>query len=95
VFPRADLLTWITTYWVTGAIGSSFSPYVEQADPVRRVDVPTVVTIFAHDQVPPPRALAERFFDIRVWHEQPDGGHFGAWERPAAYAEGVRAALSQ
>jgi pimeloyl-ACP methyl ester carboxylesterase len=95
VFARDDLLTWITAYWVTGAIGSSFSPYVEEADPVGWVDVPTVFTIFAHDQVPPPRALAERFFDIRAWDEQPDGGHFGAWERPTAFAEGIRAAVAQ
>lgn len=30
VFAREDLLTWVTAYWVTGAIGTSFSPYVER-----------------------------------------------------------------
>jgi hypothetical protein len=94
VFPRDDLLTWVTAYWVTGTIGSSFSPYVEAKTRVDRVEVPTAVTLFPHDLVPAPRAFAERFFDLRVWNEQPDGGHFGAWERPEAFADGLREALA-
>ncbi len=31
VFPRDDLLTWITAYWVTGSIGTSFAPYASRA----------------------------------------------------------------
>jgi len=94
VFPRGDILTWVTAYWVTGAIGTSFSPYVEQQDPVGKVTAPTTVTIFPKDLVPAPRQFAERFFDIRQWDEQPNGGHFGAWERPDAFVEGVRAAVA-
>lgn len=94
VFPRDDLLTWVTSYWVTGTIGTSFSSYVEHAQPVDYVDVPTAVTLFPKDLVPAPRAFGERFFDIRVWDEQPEGGHFGAWERPSAYVEGLRAAVA-
>lgn len=30
VFPREDLLTWVTAYWVTGTIGASFLRYVER-----------------------------------------------------------------
>jgi pimeloyl-ACP methyl ester carboxylesterase len=94
VFPREDLLTWVTAYWVTGTIGTSFSPYTERPDPVKRVDVPTAVTIFPHDLITAPREFAERFFDLRVWDEQPDGGHFAAWERPEAFVAGVRAAVA-
>jgi pimeloyl-ACP methyl ester carboxylesterase len=94
VFPRDDLLTWVTAYWVTETIGSSFLPYVEHRPPILgKVDVPTVVTIFPHDLVPAPRVFAERFFDLRVWDEQPSGGHFGAWEKPEAYVEGLRRAV--
>jgi len=93
-FPRDDLLTWVTAYWVTGTIGSSFSPYAEPRRPVGRLDVPTVVSQFPYDLLPAPRSLADRCFDVRVWEEQPDGGHFPAWERPAAYAAGVRAAVA-
>lgn len=94
VFPRDDLLTWITAYWVTGTIGTSFCAYAEPKDPVAGVEVPTAVTMFPGDLVPAPRAFAERFFDVPVWDEQPDGGHFSAWERPFAFAAGVRAAVA-
>ena len=71
VFPRDDLLTWVTAYWVTGTIGSSFSPYVEDTPPIEgKIEVPTVVTLFPHDLVPAPRAFGERFFDLRDWDEQ-------------------------
>ena len=95
VFPRDDLLTWVTAYWVTGTIGSSFSPYVEDTPPIEgKIDVPTVVTMFPHDLVTAPRAFGERFFDVRAWDEEPSGGHFGAWEKPEAYVAGLRKAVA-
>ncbi|MBV8929194.1 MAG: hypothetical protein JO152_08735 [Mycobacteriaceae bacterium] len=45
-FPRDDLLTWVTIYWVTGTIGTSFSSYVERSDLVDAVATPTGVTLF-------------------------------------------------
>lgn len=95
VWPRDDLLTWVTLYWVTGAIGTSFTPYAERAPGPDRVDVPTVVQIFPHDLVPAPRRFAERIFDVRAWTEQPDGGHFAAWERPEAFVAGLRDAVAR
>ncbi|MCW2538318.1 MAG: epoxide hydrolase [Frankiales bacterium] len=94
VFPREDLLTWVTAYWVTGTIGTSFSPYVERSKPVKGVQIPTAVTIFPRDLVIAPRSFAQRFFDVQSWDEQPDGGHFAAWERPAAFVDGVRTAVA-
>ncbi len=94
-FPRDDLLTWLTLYWVTGTIGTSFSPYVEETEPVtEKIDAPTVVTIFPKDLVPAPREFGERFFDVRDWDEEPSGGHFGAWERPEAFVAGLRKAVA-
>jgi pimeloyl-ACP methyl ester carboxylesterase len=94
VFPRQDLLTWLTAYWVTGSIGTSFGPYAQPSPPpVGRIGVPTVVSQFPREPVPAPRSVAERLFDLRVWHEEPAGGHFAAWERPEAFVAGVRAAL--
>jgi pimeloyl-ACP methyl ester carboxylesterase len=93
VFPRDDLLTWVTAYWVTGTIGTSFSSYAEEGEPVTEVATPTVVSIFPRDLVPAPRSFAERFFDIRVWAEQPSGGHFSAWEQPERFVDGLRAAV--
>jgi len=94
VFPRDDLLTWVTVYWVTGTIGTSFSSYVERAAPVASVSTPTAVTIFPHDLVPAPRSFAERFFNVRAWDEEPNGGHFAAWERPQRFVAGLRAAVA-
>jgi len=93
VFPRDDLVTWVTAYWVTATIGTSFSSYAEDDGPVTEVATPTVASIFPHDLVPAPRSFAERFFDVRVWEEQPRGGHFSAWEQPELFAAGLRAAV--
>ena len=86
-FSRDEVLTWLTLYWVTNTIGSSFLPYVEY-DPGEnsQVTVPTGVTIFPKDLVPAPRQFAERFFHIVRWTELPTGGHFTAWEEPEAFA---------
>jgi pimeloyl-ACP methyl ester carboxylesterase len=93
VWSREEVLTWITLYWVTGSIGTSFSPYVDHEQGPDRVDVPTAVTVFPHDLVPAPRVFGERFFDVRSWDERPSGGHFGAWEQPEAFAAGLRTAV--
>ncbi len=94
VFTRDELLTWITAYWVTGAIGTSFTPYAESGPKLPgRINAPTVFTIFPKDLVNAPREFAARFFDVRSWTEYSAGGHFAAWERPTEYAAGVRTAV--
>ena len=52
------------------------------------------MTIFPGDLVPAPRDFAQSVFDVRDWRVEPDGGHFGAWERPEAYAAGLRRAVA-
>jgi hypothetical protein len=95
VFPREELLTWLTLYWVTGTIGTSFLSYGAQEEPLLgRLEVPTVATLFPKDLVNAPRSFGERFFDIVEWTEHPSGGHFGAWERPDWFVAGVRAAIA-
>lgn len=95
VFDSAELVTWIASYWHTRSIGTSFTPYaVASPKPSRRVEVPTVFTIFPKDLVNAPRSFAERFFDVREFRALERGGHFAAWEQPRDYADGVRAALS-
>lgn len=94
VFTRDELLTRVTAYWVSGAIGTSFTPYAESGPkPTGRIDVPTVFTVFTKDLVNAPREFAERFFDVRSWTEAAAGGHFAAWERPSDYVAGVRTAV--
>ncbi|GAA0308483.1 alpha/beta fold hydrolase [Kineococcus aurantiacus] len=94
VFSLDEALTWITAYWVSGAIGTSFTPYAAE-DPKRwpRLEVPTVFTLFPRDLVNAPRRFAERFFDVVAWREHDRGGHFAAWERPEDHLWGVRTAL--
>jgi microsomal epoxide hydrolase len=96
-FSRDDLLTNITLYWVTGAIGSTFWPYYARTHegwPTprdRRVTVPTGYLSFPKDILHPPRSFAERSFAIKRWNESPVGGHFAALEQPERLAEDVRA----
>lgn len=95
VFSRDELLTWVSVYWFSGAIGTSFTAYVDGGPkPAERLEAPTAFTVFPHDLVNAPRAFAERFYDVRDWREHPTGGHFAAWEEPEAFVSGVRAALT-
>jgi pimeloyl-ACP methyl ester carboxylesterase len=94
VFPRQQLLTWVTAYWVTGAIGTSFAPYARQSPPSGRIDVPTVVSQFPHDLLQAPRSVAETQFDLRAFEHGTAGGHFAAWERPAEFVGFLRTAVA-
>ena len=94
-FSFDDLLTWVSLYWFTSSIGTSFSPYSERQPPeAPRVEVPTAISVFPGEPVALPRELAERVFDVRVWSEHRAGGHFAAWEQPEAFAADVRAAVA-
>lgn len=94
VFPRDDMLTWITAYWVTESIGTSFAPYAGRTPPTEHFRPPAAFSFFAHDILNAPRSYAARFFDVRHWFNHDDGGHFAAWEQPSAYASHLRAAIS-
>jgi len=95
-FGKDVLLTNIMLYWVTGAINSSFWPYYARAhspwpiDEKNRVRVPTAYASFPREILHPPRAAAERVYDIRRWTAMPAGGHFAALEEPEALATDVR-----
>jgi len=96
-FTKDELLTNVMLYWVTGAIGSSFWPYYARYHddwPIpdgARVAVPMGHAAFPREIVRPPRAWAERVFDVRRWTAMPAGGHFAALEEPQALAGDLRA----
>ncbi len=94
VITRDELLTNVTIYWVTQTISSSVRIYYEKAHhPAPEpsyVSVPTGFAMFGNDLVPPPRSLVTRFFDVRSWTEEPDGGHFAALEVPGVLAARLR-----
>jgi pimeloyl-ACP methyl ester carboxylesterase len=88
-----DLLTIITTYWMTNSIGPSMWLYREHGRRpwVTTVPVPAGCAIFPCDTSPPVRAWVERFLDVQRWTEMPRGGHFGALEEPELLAAEIRA----
>jgi pimeloyl-ACP methyl ester carboxylesterase len=97
VFTKDELLTNISLYWFTGAIGSSFWPYyarMHSAWPIpegARVAVPTGYTEFPAEILRPPRSVAEKVYNIQRWVRMDKGGHFAALEQPEALAREIRA----
>jgi microsomal epoxide hydrolase len=97
VFTKDELLTNITLYWVTGAIGSSFWPYYARMHgpwPIpegSRVEAPTGYVEFPREILRPPRSVAESMYNIVRWTKAEKGGHFAALEQPQKLAEEVRA----
>lgn len=95
-FSRDDLLTNVMLYWVTGAIGSSFWPYYTRhhgewtvndlITERRRIEVPLHYIDFPHENIRPPRSVAEELFDVHSWAEANAGGHFPALEQPDVLA---------
>jgi pimeloyl-ACP methyl ester carboxylesterase len=85
-FSPDEILTWVSAYWLTNTIGTSFAAYVEGAKPADHVETPTIVSAFAHDILPAPRSYAEVFVNVHDFVEHSAGGHFAAWEQPEAYA---------
>ncbi|UKT64490.1 epoxide hydrolase family protein [Pedobacter mucosus] len=52
--------------------------------------VPAAFAIFPKDIAVPPKDLADRFFNVRQWSEQPKGGHFAAMEEPELLTKDIR-----
>ena len=104
-FSKDELLTNVTLYWITQTIASSFQPYCDftKAGVLRWIaegvkgwtggtaKVPAAFAQFPKDISSPPRAWAERFFNVQRWTEMPRGGHFAALEEPELLVEDLRA----
>jgi len=95
---RDDLLTNISLYWFSGAIGSSFWPYyarMHQGWPIpegKTIDVPMGYADFPKEILRPPRSLAEKTYTrIERWTSMKEGGHFAALEQPEVLAEDIKA----
>ena len=89
-----EMLGNISLYWFTNCIGASFWPYYARLHgpwPIDgRIAVPAGYCEFPREILRPPRAAAERAFDVRRWTVMPKGGHFAALEQPAALAHEIR-----
>jgi pimeloyl-ACP methyl ester carboxylesterase len=97
VFTRDQLLTNVTTYWVTQTITSSARLYFEHgrsAERQERVTVPTGVARYPKEVLRYPRAWVERAYHVTYWNELPRGGHFAAMEQPELFVADLRAFLA-
>ncbi|MET3513889.1 pimeloyl-ACP methyl ester carboxylesterase [Pseudacidovorax sp. 1753] len=95
VLGRDELLDNVMLYWVTNTATSSARLYWESFGTRRRaarvVEVPTGVSVFPQEIVPPVREwMADMYPCIRYWNVLPRGGHFPAFEQPALFVEEVR-----
>ena len=95
-FTRDELLTQITTYWVTGTINSADRLYREaflhsdESLPAL-VEVPMGHARFPGEGFKFPRAWIERLYPgLCHWTDMPQGGHFAAMEEPELLVEDVR-----
>jgi pimeloyl-ACP methyl ester carboxylesterase len=96
IVEKDELLTNVMIYWVTETMNSSTRLYYEtreqplQLSPANRVEVPVAMAVFPKEIPIPPRALAERGFNIQRWTVMPRGGHFAAMEQPVLLAQDIR-----
>lgn len=91
-FSKDELITSIMTYIVSDNVQAAMWLYysLQTVEPVsERIPVPMGFSGFKEQVAPPPRAAAERVFNVVHWTEMPRGGHFAAWEEPALFAQEV------
>jgi len=94
VLTRDELLDNVMLYWLPAAGASSARLYWEsfRNQALEPVTVPSGMSVFPKEIFRPSRRWAERrYTDIRYWNELDRGGHFAAFEQPAAFVEEVRA----
>ncbi|HEY3653714.1 MAG TPA: epoxide hydrolase [Steroidobacteraceae bacterium] len=95
-FTKDELLTNITIYWLTGAIGSAFWPYYSRLHSSWPIpegacqQIPVGYAEFPAEMLRPPRSIAEKVYDIRRWTKMAKGGHFAALEQPEALVHEIR-----
>ena len=98
-FDRDTLLTIVTLYWASGAIGSSFRSYFDYEHNTNRpqITVPVAVTLSSEPVMANfPRELAERACtNIQHWSEPGRGGHFMPLEEPDLLATEIRQFFSR
>ncbi|MEM9655266.1 MAG: epoxide hydrolase family protein, partial [Actinomycetota bacterium] len=93
VLTKDELLDNVMLYWLNGAGASSARLYWQSFGNMAgsgRVEVPTGVASFPKEIVRTPRSWCEAGYNITHWTKMSEGGHFAAFEQPAAYVDDVR-----
>jgi len=92
---RDDILDNVTLYWLTGTAVSSARLYWESKLPFfapKGVKIPMGVSAFPDEIYTAPKSWAEKAYPKLVhFNRLPKGGHFAAWEQPAAFTSELRA----
>ncbi|MGH3148075.1 MAG: alpha/beta hydrolase, partial [Rubrobacter sp.] len=89
IFGLDRLLTAVMIYLVTDSFDTSIWAYPgvyldpPTLEPGQRVQVPVGVVACADPLVPvPPRSFVERAYNVVRWTDEPQAGHFAAFQRP-------------
>jgi len=94
---RDDILDNVTLYWLTGTAVSSARLYWENKLAFfapKHIAIPVAVSVFPDEIYAAPRSWAEQAFPKLIhFNRLPKGGHFAAWEQPAAFTAELRAAF--
>ena len=94
---RDAILDNITLYWLTDTAASSARIYWENRGggfSGGRLDLPVAASVFPHEIYRAPKSWAQQSYPNLIhWNELPRGGHFGAWEQPALFAQEMRDGL--
>ena len=97
-FDKDDLLDTMMLYWATDAFASSVRYYAEagrnpwRPDHTRQpvVAAPTGITLFRPDMAPGDTSWTETYYNRKLFRIHDEGGHFAAFEEPAAVVEDLR-----
>jgi epoxide hydrolase len=90
---RDQILDNVSVYWFTATAASSARLYWESYGRRNggRIAVPSGISIFPGEIYRPSRRWVERVYTDLRWYETLDaGGHFAAWEQPAAFVDQLR-----
>ena len=91
VVPLDEVLAIVSLYWYTESITSSVRFYYENGPmgfSLNKVNQPMAGAIFEDEIARPPRAWAEKIYNITQWNQYP-GGHFAALENPEILASDI------
>ncbi|BBE35485.1 hydrolase [Sphingosinicella microcystinivorans] len=92
---RDDILDNVTLYWLTGTAVSSARLYWESKLPFfapKGVKIPMGVSAFPDEIYTAPQSWVEKAYPKLIHYNRlSKGGHFAAWEQPAAFTSELRA----
>ncbi|AGB73969.1 MULTISPECIES: epoxide hydrolase family protein [Rhizobium] len=94
---KQDLIDNVSLYWLTGTAISSARLYWESKLAFfapKGVTLPVAVSVFPDELYTAPSSWAERAYPNLIHYNRLDkGGHFAAWEQPAAFTSEMRTAF--